>query len=282
MYSTPEEIDAAVAAYRSHISNRNRRAVQVYVSLVSDADFEEGDDEGDEDINDVRIQSLWPIFDNRLGTFVSTPSQILTRWDELCSIYDMDGTGGRVPSEEEKALLEDYFLAMEQDLKRSCREEVRQTIKFPEEFRLLAKQVQALTGPGMTEYKSKYQASFWTGPWIPTAETENHLPNIIKSPEWLEENVVSFCWDVAAGWESGVGYDCWSYVVYCRRAAENDEASACAEPWAWRYMLNDIYGQEVFNTIPELLAWYYRYRERSLPDASSMTGYEILTGKVLS
>ncbi|KAH0429764.1 hypothetical protein CcaCcLH18_08187 [Colletotrichum camelliae] len=284
MYSTPEEIDAAIAAYRSYISNQNRRAIEVYVSLVADADLEEGDDEGydegDEDINDLRIQSLWPIFDNRLGTFVSTPAQVLTRWDELCSIYDMDGTGGR-PSEEKKAHLEDYFLAMEQGLKRSCREEVRETIKFPEEFRLLAKQVRGLTGPGMTEAKSRYQASFWTGPYIPvTAETDNHLSGDIKSPQWLQENVTR-CWDFAAGWESGAGYDCWSYVVYCRRAVENDEVSASPEPWAWRYMLTDLYGLEVFDTIPELLAWYCRYRENSLPDASSMTGYEILTGLVL-
>ncbi|KAJ0339371.1 hypothetical protein COL922a_004482 [Colletotrichum nupharicola] len=155
---------------RSHISNHNRRVIEVYVSLVADADLKEGDDEeydeGNEDINDLRIQSLWPMCDTRLGTFVSTPAQILTRWDELCSIYDMDGTGGGVPSDEGKAHLEDYFLAMEKGLKRSCREEVRETIKFPEEFRLLAKQVGALTGPGMTEHKSQYQAWFWTGPYI--------------------------------------------------------------------------------------------------------------------
>ncbi|KAJ0378443.1 hypothetical protein COL26b_003328 [Colletotrichum chrysophilum] len=124
MYSTPEEINAAVAAYRSHISNHNRRVIEVY---VADADLEEGDDEeydeGNEDIDYLRIQSLWPMFDTRLGTFVSTPAQILTRWDELYSIYDMDETGGGVPSEEEKARFEDYFLVMEKGLKRSCREE---------------------------------------------------------------------------------------------------------------------------------------------------------------
>ncbi|KAK2023690.1 hypothetical protein LX32DRAFT_697713 [Colletotrichum zoysiae] len=53
----PEEIEAGVKAYRFHISEHNRRIIQVYVSLVADAEPEEGDFEDDEDVNEPRFQA---------------------------------------------------------------------------------------------------------------------------------------------------------------------------------------------------------------------------------
>ncbi|WYZ38344.1 hypothetical protein EsH8_III_000258 [Colletotrichum jinshuiense] len=276
MYSSPEEIEAAVEAYRSHISHHNRRIVEVYVSLLADAEPEEGDFEGDQDVNELRLEALDPIFDTRLGEFVSTPGEILTRWDELCSVYDLDGTAGR-PSEEDAALCEEYFSHMEKALRGSCLEEVRGSISFPEEFRVLAKHVNCLTGPGLTEHKSRYQACFWLGPHAPPY-MEEYIAKRVKTPEWLDGNMDGG-WEYAAGWQTGGGCEDYFYIVYCRRAARPDNGSP--EPWAWRYVSNDAMDFGVFDTIPELLAWYSGYRESKVPDASSMTGYDILMGDVI-
>ncbi|KAH0432667.1 hypothetical protein CcaCcLH18_06243 [Colletotrichum camelliae] len=275
MYSPAEEIEAAVEVYRSHISEHNRRIVQVYVSLVADAEPEEGDFEDDEDINELRLEALHPICGMDLTDLVSTPREILTRWEELCAVYDLDGTGtSGKPSEEEVALREEWHLLVEKNLKKSCLEEVRESIAFPEEFRALAKSVNALTGPGLTELKSRHQASFLVGRYAPPY-AEGCAADMVKTPEWLAEHVDGG-WDCAAGWDAGSGFRHAFYVVYYRRSAAQPDAPGSPEPWGWRYFSSDPVNFGVFDTIPEFLAWYSMYREPSVPDASSMTGYEVL------
>ncbi|WYZ44810.1 hypothetical protein EsH8_VIII_000126 [Colletotrichum jinshuiense] len=278
MYSPPKEIEDAVKAYRSHISEHNRRIVEVYVSLVADAEPEEGDFEDDEDINELRIQALHHIFDMNLSTLVSTPREILTRWDKLCDVYDLDGTGtAGKPSEVEVALREEWFSLVEKTLKKSCLEEVRESIRFPEEFRTLAKCVNCLTGPGLTELKSRYQAVFLVGGYT-SSYAEEGAAKMVKTPEWLSKHV-SGGWECAAGWDAGSGFRHSFYVVYCRRADQPDSAGS-PEPWLWRYFSEDSMDFGVFDTIPEFLAWYSGYREPIVPVASSMTGYDVLMGRV--
>ncbi|TKW59129.1 hypothetical protein CTA1_945 [Colletotrichum tanaceti] len=115
----PRRFEAAVEAYRSHISEHNRRIVQVYVSLVADVRLEEVDFEYDEDINELRAAA--PGF---------------TPW-ALCYIDGIESSGK--PSQEEVALCKEWHLLAEKNLKTLWHTTVRESITSPGEFRTLAK-----------------------------------------------------------------------------------------------------------------------------------------------
>ncbi|KAK1657228.1 hypothetical protein BDP55DRAFT_762070, partial [Colletotrichum godetiae] len=187
--SPPEEIEAALKAYRSHISERNHRVVEV---LVADAELEDGDLEDDEDINDLHLETLHPLFNMSLSSFVSTLREILTRWDEFCVVYDLQGTNiaGRKPSEEDVALNEAWFELMKKCLGKRCREDVRETLRFSEEFLVLARYVDSLSGLGRTECKSRYQAGFLVRLYPDSpALAEQGAAEMGKTPDWLSEYV---------------------------------------------------------------------------------------------
>ncbi|KZL79781.1 methyltransferase domain-containing protein [Colletotrichum incanum] len=119
------------------------------VGFTVECDKPNPDDlEEDEDINELRIQSLESIFDLRLKDFVSTPGNVPTRWDELVSVYDLDGTKGH-PPKADRAHREKQFSLLDEALKRVCLEEVRESIAVPEEFRILAEHVETLSAPGL-------------------------------------------------------------------------------------------------------------------------------------
>ncbi|KXH64064.1 hypothetical protein CSAL01_01311 [Colletotrichum salicis] len=130
-----------------HVASHKGPNFVTSVPLVADAEPEDGELEDDEDINDFRPEALHPLFDMSLSLFVSTPREILTRWDELCVVYNLQGTSpaGRKPSEEDVALNEAWFELVEEYLKKRCRREVRETLRIPEEFRVLARYVDILT-----------------------------------------------------------------------------------------------------------------------------------------
>ncbi|UQC87228.1 uncharacterized protein CLUP02_12730 [Colletotrichum lupini] len=97
---------------------------------------------------------------NDAQTLISSPDDMLTKFDELASLCDLDGYGGSIPNSHDREL---YFSRLENALKAKCLEEVRDSITAPPELRILAEYVGALTGPGMGETKWTYQAIFWTG-----------------------------------------------------------------------------------------------------------------------
>ncbi|KAK2023651.1 hypothetical protein LX32DRAFT_731982 [Colletotrichum zoysiae] len=264
MYPTREDIKAAVDAYRAHIAERNRRALEVYVQLATQAELNP-EDWGDE-AEDLRVDCFGSVLgrdDTR--NLISSPEDMLTKFDELAPLCDLDGCGWSLPTSDEQEL---YFSRLESALKAKCLEEVRDSITAPPELRILAEYVGALTGPGMGETKWTYQAVFWTGA---SPETDLTIDATVKKPQEL---TVDGCWDVAVGWESGHGVDSFFYIVYCRRAQPEGQV----EPWAWRYM---AYGPEdckTFDTIPELLEWYSRYREREVPRIEDLDADEVLEG----
>ncbi|OLN85638.1 hypothetical protein CCHL11_05874 [Colletotrichum chlorophyti] len=270
MYSTHEEIKAAVDAYRSHIAGHNRRVLEVFVRFISLAELDP-EDWGD-DVEDLRVDCFSSVLGRDLRTFISTPEDILKHYDELASRYDLDGCGGPLlTSDEDVSRRELYFSHLESALKGKCLEEVRDRITAPPELRVLAEHVSALTGPGLGCGKSRYQATFWTGAG-PQADLA--IDAMVKAPEEL---MVNTPWECAAGWESGDGVDSDFYIVFCRRNRPPDQE---AEPWAWRYMAMGPDDCEVFDTIPELLKWYSRFRERGVPDIEDLDEQEVLEGQI--
>ncbi|KAK0374763.1 hypothetical protein CLIM01_07907 [Colletotrichum limetticola] len=118
----------------------------------------------------------------------------------------------------------------------------------------------------MGETKWTYQAIFWTGA---SPRTESLIDVTVKKPNKI---TVDGCWDVAAGWKSGDGVESFFYIVYCRRNRPDGEV----EPWAWRYIAYGPDDDQTFDTIPELLEWYSRYREREVPDINDLSGDDVL------
>ncbi|KAF4843196.1 hypothetical protein CGCSCA4_v008204 [Colletotrichum siamense] len=264
MYSTREEIKAAVDAYRAHIAERNRRAVEVYVQVATQAELDPKDwGDGAEDMRTDCFGSVLARNDAR--TLILSPEDILTKFDELAPLCDLDGCGWSIPTSDEREL---YFSRLERALKAKCREEVRDSITAPPELRILAEYVGSLTGPGMGETKWTYQAMFWTGAG---PETDDSINATVKRPQEL---TVDGCWEVAAGWESGHGVESFFCIVYCRRKRLDGEV----EPWAWRYMAHGPDDCKTFDTIPELLEWYCRYREREVPNIEDLDVDEVLEG----
>ncbi|KAI3558669.1 hypothetical protein CABS03_08370 [Colletotrichum abscissum] len=269
MYSTREDIKAAVDAYRAHIAERNRRALEVYEDLVQLATQAELDPEdwGDE-AEDMRVDCFGSVLSrNDARTLISSPEDMLTKFDELAPLCDLDGCGGSIPNSHDREL---YFSRLESALKTKCLEEVRDSITAPPELRILAEYVGALTGPGMGETKWTYQAVFWTGA---SSQTESLIDATVKRPQDLS---VDGCWDVAVGWESGDGVESFFYIVYCRKTRADGEV----EPWAWRYMAYGPDDDKTFDTIPELLEWYCQYREREVPDIDDLSVDDVLEGNM--
>lgn len=234
-------------------------------------DYCSGDEE--EDVDDLRMDGLKAIFGPQVTDIVSSPRDLLARWDDLVRAYDLDGTGDGVPDENHQAHCDEYFAHVEAALRATCRADVRDSIAVPEEFRELAKHVGALTGPGFAEeYKSRYQASFWSGPWCGPHAADG-VAEKARTPAQLGDEYNAF-WEYAGGWEPGCGYDCGFAVVYCRRRTGE------GGPWVWRYEANDPMDPADFDTIPELLEWYAGYRETRVPDAAEWTGEDFFRGEL--
>ncbi|KAK1499311.1 hypothetical protein CCUS01_00033 [Colletotrichum cuscutae] len=75
-----------------------------------------------------------------------------------------------------------------------------------------------------------------------------------------------------------MGVDCFGSVMG-RNDARRDQVDVTGhildrgkpsdgevEPWAWRYIAYGPDDEKTFDTIPELLEWYSRHREREVPD----------------
>ncbi|KAK1712498.1 hypothetical protein BDP67DRAFT_517479 [Colletotrichum lupini] len=148
MYSTREDIKTALDAYRAHIAGRNRRALEVYVQLTTQAELD-SEDWGNE-AEDMRVDCFGSVLGrNDARTLVSSPEDMLTKFDELASLCDLDGCGGPITTSHDR---ESYFSRLKTALKAKCLEEVRDSITAPPpppELRILAEYVGALTGPGM-------------------------------------------------------------------------------------------------------------------------------------
>ncbi|OIW24854.1 hypothetical protein CONLIGDRAFT_72629 [Coniochaeta ligniaria NRRL 30616] len=281
MLSTREEIRSALEAYCSYIAGENRRALEILVPIIAnwvpDEDWELAEDE----ILPQKLKFLGGLVDiPDVSPRLSDPTDLLTRYEELVPLSELDGVrrfrvlreGG--PGEEPVEVLADqeyrarkfdeYAAAVEAALKERCIEEARGTIAVPEELRILSELgVDGLLGPGLQYHRSMWGCAFWAGP----GEEPEKLISRVSGPvtvhgryrttlaSWagLEEDE----WVMAGGWDTG---DCidgqWCYAMYCRRVSE--------EEFAWRYTVGSQYDSQVFDTIPQLLDYIKDFWETSI------------------
>ncbi|KZL81075.1 fad binding domain-containing protein [Colletotrichum incanum] len=170
------------------------------------------------------------------------------------------------------------FPHLEQALKKTCLKEVQESITIPKELRILAEHVKALTGPGFTAHKSRCQTSFWPGIFH-GSDVAEEIAKTVKTPEEISLIAVNKGWKCATGWEPGYGYECYFYIVCCRKAVQPGQ-DASSEARSWKYTSADPMDFGMFGTIPDLLAWYRRYREKAVPEASGLRGEDFLNGDI--
>ncbi|POS71413.1 hypothetical protein DHEL01_v210192 [Diaporthe helianthi] len=172
MKSTPAEIEAALANYRKVTAERNKRELQVFVDAIVKADFAEevtATEFTKERMDKERMEQLGELVQEDLN-FLTHPTELMDRYDELAARLYLDGTsGGDLDPEKRASYTEPYFEALGAALKEKAPDEVKEIISVPEEFRVLARHVTGICGPGLPHHQTMFPMSFWaTRGWVIT------------------------------------------------------------------------------------------------------------------
>ncbi|KAI8286579.1 hypothetical protein K4K60_000286 [Colletotrichum sp. SAR11_57] len=215
----------ALNAHRAHIASQIRKNMELYVEYVLEQ-LPLDQDWTDEEINDARMQFLEERLE--IGEFVEA------------QLSGLDGTIRRDPANG-AGILEAYVSHIEEALREKSHEDVRDTIKFPKELRMVAEEVHGLIGPGMP-YHNHQQLTFWSL----TMDASR-----VKTSEELEDETGLNGWDpqgwtTGGGWNSGDGQDASCCVVYYRKPGENG--------WKWRISPADDFLSEKSGALPHLAA----------------------------
>jgi hypothetical protein len=287
-----EQIKSALEAYRSYIMASNRRALETLIPIIAnwmpeeDSDFFE--DMTKDDVPRIRLKSLSQLlgFDSVVRR-LSDPTELLTRWEELAPLLELDGVARLYgPSQEEEEdedgvkypllvladqeyrelKFNEYVTAVEAALRDRVVEEARDTVAFPEELRILFELgVDGLSGCGLPIWQAQgCGCHFWTGLG---EEPIEDVVSRVQGPDtqlgaWGGTIRESFDlaadygeeWVVAGGWGIGRGNDAQTcYAVFCRRADE--------EEFAWRYAIICESVAYSFDTIPQLLDCYKDFEQ---------------------
>lgn len=266
MKSTPEEIEAALANYRKITAERNKRELQVFVDAIVNADFAEettAEEFTKEEMDKERMEQVAELVEDDLD-FLTGPAELMDRYDELAARLTLDGTtGGDLEPEERANITEPYFRALEAALRERAPDEVKETISVPEEFRVLARHVTGICGPGLPFAQTMFPMSFWSDEGM---GDHAKIPSRILSPEDtnverdLEERIV-------LGYNPGTTIECEWYCVY----VQEEDGS-----WAWKFVYSEVGQTQVFDTIPDLLEWFLRYTEEGTPVVEGVTAEDVI------
>lgn len=281
MLSTREELKSALEAYCSHIAANNRRALETLIPIIAnwvpnEEDYDEVTEDGGIPLFRLRslchLVGLWSVVGQ-----LSDPTDLLTRWEELAPLLELDGVHRlRVPGED--AVLADqeyrelkfneYVTVVEAALKDRVLEEARGTVAFPEELRILFELgVDGLSGAGLEIWQGQFGCAFWIGLG---QEPVKDLAVRVQGPDtrlgrW--GGTIRDCfspfdgweveWIIAGGWGIGCGCDAQTCcAVFCRRPDE--------EEFAWRYTISCEYDGRVFDTIPQLFDYYKDFEQGAM------------------
>ncbi|KAJ9165749.1 hypothetical protein NKR19_g2 [Coniochaeta hoffmannii] len=188
--STKDEIKSALEAYRSHIAANNRRALERLIPFIANwvpnrEDYNE-DDILEDEVPRYRLKCLSSLIGfGSIVSKLSDPTDVLTRWEELMPLLELDGVNRlRFPGFEEDededgvrhpvAALADqkyrelkfneYVAVVEAALRDRVLEEARGAVAFPEELRILFELgVDGLSGAGLAKWQGQFGCAFWIG-----------------------------------------------------------------------------------------------------------------------
>ncbi|KAI1264492.1 hypothetical protein F5Y18DRAFT_390593 [Xylariaceae sp. FL1019] len=253
MRSSFEEIAQALERFRSHRLQANRIVLEKIIPMIERATVPE--DNGSDDERTRRYQKLGVKFLEEEVVHqplnMGRPGEFLERWDDFKHIVD----GTLVVQDEARrvSLRAEFFSEVEAALKEKAPEELRESITFPDELRLLLEQVDGVCGPGLAGWNCKFHGWFLDG--STTVEREVPLP-------YFQDNGGFEELEVAIGIQLGDGIEIESWAIFSRTKDEPDE------PWEWRYVVYFFeFGQRIFDTIPDALDGFASLKE---PDEEDM------------
>ncbi|KAI3391714.1 hypothetical protein diail_6878 [Diaporthe ilicicola] len=267
MKSTPEEVEAALANYRKITAERNKRVLQVFVDAIVNAEFEDeqvADEFTEEEMHKERMEQLGELVENGLD-FLTQPTELMDRYDELAAELYLDGThGGHQDPEVRANWTEPYFQALEAALREKAPDEVKGTISVPEEFRVLARHVTGICGPGLPHEQTMHPMSFWVDEGM---GDHAKIPSRILAAEDTEVVVLALDERVALGWKPGSTIECEWICVY----VQEEDGS-----WTWKFVYSETGMTQMFDTIPDLLEWFLRYTEDGVPLLEGVTAEDVI------
>jgi len=294
--STKDEIKSALEAYRSHIAANNRRALERLIPFIANwvpnrEDYNE-DDILEDEVPRYRLKCLSSLIGfGSIVSKLSDPTDVLTRWEELMPLLELDGVNRlRFPGFEEDededgvrhpvAALADqkyrelkfneYVAVVEAALRDRVLEEARGAVAFPEELRILFELgVDGLSGAGLAKWQGQFGCAFWVGLG---QEPIGDVAIRVVGPDtemgrwggtiWREFNATDEVkedeWVVAGGWGIGIGCDAQTCcAVFCRRRSDEEE-------FAWKYTINCEYDSRVFDTVPQVFEYYRDFEQGAM------------------
>ncbi|KAI1460212.1 hypothetical protein F4805DRAFT_418616 [Annulohypoxylon moriforme] len=262
-YAKPTEatILAALDTYRKRVGQLNHRNMSILIPQIESVKADDPDlFESPEEEEEARLEYLLRILDTSQEDTqppISRPSDLLKNWDVLAPQLSLDGVCITLDPEQRGAKREAYKSGILRGLAQfEC---PTGTWTFPPDFEILMQHVDSLEGhgwPQRREWDGYY--IFWEG-WGPRSH-HGDFKNI--GEKCMSEEAIHKLgfdeYDVAAGFECGIGLAKFTVVMYSRLKGDTRE-----DGWMWRYgAWMGQFGFEVYDDIVSFLEWYQRYNER--------------------
>ncbi|KAI7780784.1 hypothetical protein LA080_015575 [Diaporthe eres] len=241
MKSTPEEIEAALANYRKVTAERNKRDLQIFVDAIVNADFEDEqvrDEFTDEQMHKERMGQLGELVQDDLD-HLSQPTELMERYDELAATY---------------------FKALEAALRERAPEEVKETISVPEEFRVLARHITGICGPGLPKNHTERGITFSCVGAFDEISSRMLTPEETRADLVIDERI-------ALGWNPGHATYCEWKCVYAQQADGS---------WAWEFLFFDDFDARAFDNISELLEYLLEMSDDEPPVLEGVTAEDVI------
>lgn len=270
---TEAEILGALADYRKHVLEHNKKVFMQLVHEAETAEIPEDLDDDEETVAEMRREfmyhqlcvsrpdSLAPDDPQR----INVPRDVLDRWDALAAIPELALDDTTVERDEAQRAVsrEQYRAGIEAGLREMGGEAA--ALRFPTDFAILMEHVDSLDGPGWPLYRENgQQMRFWDG----LGETEDAVAERVWTDlDGLKAKAGEKSWDVLAAWECGMGPEATCFVVYYR-----DQEDQQKRDWRWRYVVQLGPTVKVFDNVVELLGWYKTFWEPVLEDIDLISG----------
>ncbi|KAI0098063.1 hypothetical protein GGR51DRAFT_539123 [Nemania sp. FL0031] len=256
MYSSAEDISQALEKFRAYRVSANRPVLEKIIPIIERTQPPNPSDGRTGHYQRLRKEFLESLLQSE-PLDIDKPSELLERWDDFK--HTVDGTSVEPDEALRITRKEAFFSTVEAGLKEKSPEGVRESITVPSELRLLAEQVDAIWGPGLSEWMCKFHGAFfdlYDPGLVDTPEIQTDVP---YGPSFMDDETGEE-FETAIGFQIGEGIELECWAILSRNQDDSDQ------PWEWRYMINRFeYGLRIFDTIPDSLSCFATMGEPGEP-----------------
>ncbi|KAK8133377.1 hypothetical protein PG984_005389 [Apiospora sp. TS-2023a] len=290
------DILAALASYREHIGHLNHRALSAMVPAVQAAGLNDDEPGDDEPPTKARLDFILRVVgagdggrDVRPPGIITSPSDVLTHWATLAPQLSLDGASVYGDAAWRDEIRGRYVQGVLRGLNERCRSELVTTWEeFPADLAVVLRQVDSLEGPGWHKWRYERESLVFLEGWVRDTSrqqtydpyTEEEFAALVRTPEEIAQWTTEFAeeYEIAGGWQcSETGNEATCYVVYSRARTDAAAGEEERRGWSWRYVASlGQYGEQWFEDMVGLLAWYKSYGEPREEDWS-VTAEEVFS-----